>query len=86
MISESWAENPHLPLVNALLANNVRGFQKRSFGSALMVAFMGIGGILGSLIFRSKDAPHYLLGLITSMALAFFALMIVGILCRMLDV
>lgn len=40
-------------------ANNIRGQWKRAFCSALMVSFGGIGGVAGSLIFRSQDAPAY---------------------------
>jgi len=69
-----------LPLISALLANNVRGFQKRSFASALMVAFSGLGGIIGSLIFRSQDAPHYFPGLIASTALALLTIVLIVLL------
>ena len=40
-------------------ANNIRGHWKRAFCSATLVGFGGIGGVAGSLIFRSQDRPHY---------------------------
>lgn len=40
-------------------ANNIRGQWKRAFCSATLVGFGGIGGIAGSLVFRSQDAPDY---------------------------
>jgi O-antigen/teichoic acid export membrane protein len=44
-------------------ANNIRGHWKRAFCSATLVGFGGIGGIIGSLVFRSQDAPAYHPGL-----------------------
>jgi hypothetical protein len=46
-------------------ANNVVGQWKRALTSATMVAAGGIGGILGTVVFREKDAPQYLPGLYT---------------------
>lgn len=43
-----------IPTTMAYQANNIRGQWKRAFSSALTVAFGGIGGIAGSLIFRSE--------------------------------
>lgn len=44
-------------------ANNIRGHWKRAFCSATLVAFGGLGGIIGSLVFREHDAPQYRPGL-----------------------
>lgn len=44
-------------------ANNIRGHWKRAFCSATLVGFGGIGGIIGSLVFREADAPAYHPGL-----------------------
>lgn len=46
-------------------ANNIRGHWKRAFASATFVGLGGIGGIIGSLVFRSQDAPRYLPGIYT---------------------
>lgn len=45
------------------LANNIRGHWKRAFCSATFVGLGGVGGIIGSLVFRSQDAPRYLPGI-----------------------
>lgn len=45
-------------------ANNIRGQWKRAFCSATLTAFGGIGGISGSLVFRSQDSPLYRPGII----------------------
>lgn len=46
-------------------ANNITGQWKRAFTSATMVASGGIGGILGTVVFRAQDAPQYRPGLYT---------------------
>lgn len=43
--------------------NNIRGQWKRAFCSATLVGFGGIGGIAGSLVFRTQDSPGYIPGL-----------------------
>ena len=47
----------------AYQANNIRGQWKRAFASATLVGFGGIGGIAGTTVFRSQDAPQYHPGL-----------------------
>ncbi|KAJ8695479.1 hypothetical protein PTI98_008080 [Pleurotus ostreatus] len=42
---------------------NVTGYTKRSFASALTIGGAGVGGIVASTVFRSKDAPGYRPGL-----------------------
>jgi hypothetical protein len=46
-------------LVMAYQANNIRGQWKRAFCSATFVSAGAVGGIAGSLVFRSQDAPKY---------------------------
>lgn len=53
----------NLPTIIAWQANNIRGQWKHSFCSASVIGSGGVGGIIGSLIFRSQDAPRYLPGL-----------------------
>lgn len=48
--------NSNVPTVMSFQANNVRGQWKRAFCSATLVGFGGIGGIAGSLVFRTQDA------------------------------
>lgn len=49
----------NVPVSLAYQANNIRGQWKRTFASASFVSFGGIGGIIGSTVFRSQDAPAY---------------------------
>ncbi len=51
--------NANVPAVLTYQANNIRGQWKRAFCSASLVGFGGIGGIIGSTVFREKDAPRY---------------------------
>ncbi|KAH8894801.1 MFS general substrate transporter [Thozetella sp. PMI_491] len=53
----------NLPSIMVFQANNIRGTWKRAFSSASLIACGGIGGITGSLVFRSQDAPQYLPGI-----------------------
>lgn len=49
----------NIPCILAWQANNVRGQWKRAFTSAAVVGAGGVGGIIGSLVFRLRDAPLY---------------------------
>ncbi|OJD14158.1 hypothetical protein AJ78_05464 [Emergomyces pasteurianus Ep9510] len=59
--------NANVPLVMAYQANNIRGQWKRAFCSATLTGFGGIGGIAGSLVFRTQDRPNYTPGIIATM-------------------
>ncbi|KAK1466273.1 major facilitator superfamily transporter [Colletotrichum cuscutae] len=66
-----------VPATMAYQANNIRGQWKRAFCSAMVVGVSGIGGIAGSLVFRSQDKPHYLPGLSTCLGCAVLNVIIV---------
>ncbi|KAI5362180.1 putative major facilitator superfamily, MFS transporter superfamily [Septoria linicola] len=53
------------PCILTWQANNVRGQWKRALVSALSVGFGAIGGIIGSLVFRTRDLPGYHPGIVT---------------------
>jgi hypothetical protein len=55
--------NANIPSLMAYQANNIRGQWKRAFCSATLTGFGGIGGIAGSLIFRTQDSPDYMPGM-----------------------
>ncbi|GAB7366698.1 hypothetical protein MBLNU230_g0656t1 [Neophaeotheca triangularis] len=57
------AANASIPTVLAYQANNIRGQWKRAFASATLIGAGGIGGICGSTVFRTQDAPEYYFGL-----------------------
>lgn len=60
--------NANVPTAMAYQGNNIRGQWKRAFGSATLVGFGGLGGISGSLVMRTQDAPRYLNGIYACMA------------------
>ncbi|KAL2408025.1 putative transporter [Exophiala dermatitidis] len=60
----------NIPLSLTYQANNIRGVWRRAFCSATIVGAGGIGGIIGSLTFRSQDAPNYRPGLYTCITAA----------------
>ncbi|PNS21545.1 hypothetical protein CAC42_904 [Sphaceloma murrayae] len=72
--------NCNVPAILTYQANNIRGQWKRAFCSASLVGFGGVGGIIGSLIFRPQDAPSYRPGIIGTMVASGLTLMLVGIL------
>jgi predicted MFS family arabinose efflux permease len=51
--------NANIPTVMTYQANNIRGQWKRAFCSATFVTAGSMGGIAGSLVFRTQDAPMY---------------------------
>ncbi|CZR64447.1 probable permease of the major facilitator superfamily [Phialocephala subalpina] len=61
------AGNANVPAVLTYQANNIRGQWKRALCSATLVGFGGIGGIVGSTVFRDQDAPKYGPGIMTVM-------------------
>ncbi|KAF2227509.1 major facilitator superfamily domain-containing protein [Elsinoe ampelina] len=61
------AANANIPCILTWQANNIRGQWKRALCSATLVGTGGIGGIIGSTVFRSQDAPGYRPGIIATM-------------------
>lgn len=64
------AANANVPCVLTWQANNIRGQWKRALCSATLVGTGGIGGIIGSTVFRSQDAPNYRPGIYCTMIAA----------------
>ncbi|KAH8673477.1 major facilitator superfamily MFS-1 [Xylariales sp. PMI_506] len=70
--------NSNVPAAMAYQANNIRGQWKRAFCSATFVGFGGIGGIAGSLVFRSQDAATgYRPGMYAAIACALLNIILV---------
>lgn len=59
--------NANIPVAMSYQANNIRGQWKRAFCSATLVGFGALGGIVGSTVFRSEDAPEYIPGISVAM-------------------
>lgn len=55
-----------IPAIATLLMNNTPGAAKRQVAVAMQTTMGGIGGVIGSLIFRTQDAPHFRPGLYTA--------------------
>lgn len=70
----------NVPAIMVYQANNIRGPWKRAFCSASLISFGGTGGIAGSLVFRSIDAPRYLPGIYATMTASCLSIVLVGIL------
>lgn len=74
------AGNANVPAVLTYQANNIRGQWKRALCSATLVGFGGIGGIIGSTVFREQDAPKYGPGIMTVMIANGLIVVITGLL------
>ena len=72
--------NANVPAVLTYQANNIRGQWKRAFCSATLVGFGGIGGIIGSTVFRTQDKPGYRPGVEACMIANGLIVIIVGLL------
>jgi len=72
--------NANVPTTLTYQANNIRGHWKRAFASASLVGFGGLGGIIGSLVFRSQDLPGYHPGLWACIASQLVILIIIALL------
>lgn len=59
--------NGNVPAVLTFQANNIRGQWKRALCSATLVGAGGLGGIVGSTVFRDQDKPGYVPGIIATM-------------------
>jgi hypothetical protein len=71
--------NANVPAVLTYQANNIRGQWKRAFCSATLVGFGGIGGIIGSSVFRTQDEPRYHPGIEACMIANALVLVIMGL-------
>ncbi|BCS18616.1 uncharacterized protein APUU_11444S [Aspergillus puulaauensis] len=58
--------NANVPATMTYQANNIRGQWKRAFCSATLTGMGGIGGVAGSLVFRSQDRPDYMPGMVAT--------------------
>lgn len=68
----------NIPCILTWQANNIRGQWKRALSSAILVSCGGIGGIIGSLVFRSQDKPSYHPGIIAAMVASGLILLMVA--------
>ncbi|PGH15941.1 hypothetical protein AJ79_02108 [Helicocarpus griseus UAMH5409] len=59
--------NANIPLIMAVQGGNIIGQWKRAFCSATLTGLGGVGGVAGSLVFRTQDAPDYIPGIIATM-------------------
>jgi len=76
----AMGSNANVPTTLTYQANNIRGHWKRAFCSATLVGMGGVGGIIGSLVFRSQDSPSYHPGLWACIASQLIILVIVALL------
>ncbi|RDW72222.1 hypothetical protein BP5796_08256 [Coleophoma crateriformis] len=61
------------PITIVFLSNNLAGHWKRSVGSAILVSFSGIAGIIGTLMFLNSQKPLYHTGFATGLGMAWLS-------------
>jgi MFS family permease len=66
---------PAFPANVTWLANNVAGESKRSVAMAIHIGFGNMGGAIASNLYRTQDAPKYLLALGIDLGFVFAALL-----------
>ncbi|KAJ5226890.1 MFS general substrate transporter [Penicillium citrinum] len=69
--------NSNVPCAMAYQANNIRGQWKRAVSSAIFVGLGASGGMTGSLVYRSQDAPSYHPGILTCTGLSGLIILLV---------
>ncbi|KAJ5370289.1 MFS general substrate transporter [Penicillium cataractarum] len=72
--------NSNVPAAMAYQANNIRGQWKRAICSAIFVGLGASGGMTGSLVYRSQDAPTYHPGILTCVGLSCLIIVLVVLL------
>jgi len=72
--------NANVPLIVGWMHSCISGQSKRAYGSALVVAFGGIGGIVATTAFRTSDAPKYPMGIKTTLGLNAMVFVVAGVL------
>ena len=77
--SKGYTQSERTRRANTNQSNNIRGQWKRAFCSATLIGTGGIGGIAGSLMFRSQDAPAYRPGMYASLGCAGLTLVVICI-------
>ncbi|KAJ2165858.1 hypothetical protein IW145_001990 [Coemansia sp. RSA 521] len=58
----NFALSPNMPLVSVWMSHNVLGATKKGVATACTVMLGGIAGLIGSHIYRDKDAPVFRFG------------------------
>ncbi|KAJ1959156.1 hypothetical protein GGI12_004481 [Dipsacomyces acuminosporus] len=58
----NFALSPIMPWVSAWMSHNVLGVTKKGVAAACLPMLGGIAGLIGSHIYRNKDAPQYRFG------------------------
>lgn len=71
--------NANCPALLTYQSNNIRGQWKRALTSATLVGGGSIGGIIGTTVFRAKDAPNYLPGVEACLIANALIIVIVGL-------
>ncbi|RDL40750.1 Uncharacterized protein BP5553_00729 [Venustampulla echinocandica] len=72
--------NANCPALVTYQSNNVRGQWKRALTSATLIGGGSIGGIVGTTVFRAKDAPNYGPGILAGLIANALIVIIVALL------
>lgn len=70
-----------MPILICWVSLNFSGHTRKSVGTAFIIGFGNIGGIVASFLFPNKDAPKYTMGLSVGLAFTVFAIVLLMVYC-----
>lgn len=73
-----------MPILICWVSLNFSGHTRKSVGTAFIIGFGNIGGIVSSFLFPNQEAPHYTKGLSIGLAFTVFALIMLLVYCSFL--
>ncbi|KAK3818121.1 MAG: major facilitator superfamily domain-containing protein [Linnemannia gamsii] len=65
----SMGQTPMTPIITSWLTTNVGGYAKRAVAVAMFLLTSSVAGVLGSQLYKSKNAPHYTKGHLTNIVM-----------------
>ncbi|KAE9411613.1 MFS general substrate transporter [Gymnopus androsaceus JB14] len=69
-----------IPGILAYSSNNIVSHSKRAVSTAIIISFGGLGGIIATTIFRQKDFPRYIPGIIATILCQVLLLVLLAVL------
>ncbi|GJJ75606.1 hypothetical protein EMPS_07964 [Entomortierella parvispora] len=75
----SMGQTPMTPIVTSWLTTNLGGYAKKAVAVAMFLLSSSIAGVMGSQLYKSRDAPHYTKGHLVNMGCLLFLIIFASI-------